>query len=55
MGNCELCAKLHDETEPVKSYPDLYHWWYYEDDNRESTACKVIKNPLKFFSSDGET
>ena len=44
-----MCAKLHDENEPVKIIEDLYHWWHFTENG--DPACKWIDDPLKFYSS----
>jgi alpha-1,3-fucosyltransferase len=30
---CGLCEMLHNPNLPRKSYSDLYHWWYGNDEN----------------------
>ncbi len=49
MGNCEMCAKLHNPDEPVKVIEDLYSWWYYTDHGER--ACKWVDSPLQFYSN----
>ncbi len=48
-GVCELCAKLHDPTEPEKTYADVYSWWYRHNDG--TNICKHVDSALTFYSS----
>ena len=39
-GWCHLCQMLHDESLPIKSYPDIRHWWI--DDGKCFNDSKEI-------------
>ena len=30
---CQLCEKLHDPNEPIKIYPDMFQWFYYDQNH----------------------
>ena len=30
---CQLCEKLHDPNEPIKIYPDMSEWFYYDQNH----------------------
>ena len=32
-----MCQKLHNQNEPVKTYPDISDWFYY--DNKGDKQC----------------
>ena len=34
---CTICQKLHNQNEPVKTYPDISDWYYY--DNKGDKQC----------------
>lgn len=41
-GWCDLCEKLNDPLQPVKTYPNIAQWWY--DDIPCYPGSKVVEN-----------
>ncbi len=40
LDYCELCSKLHDDSEPVKEYADMFEWFYYANKTIHMPACR---------------
>ncbi len=45
-GACQLCAKLHDPTEPVKTYQNVSQWYIESEENK----CQTIDSVTTFYS-----
>ena len=45
---CSLCQKLHNDYEPVKTYPDMSKWFY--NDENDNLLC-TDGSERQYFSS----
>ena len=36
---CTICQKIHNKSEPVKTYPDMVNWLKYTYDGKSTNIC----------------